>query len=41
MTQKFEKNSKIFKEGDLASCMYIVKEGTLKRFLNGMSIGYY
>lgn len=41
MTQKFEKNSKLFKEGDWASCMYIVKEGTLKRFLNGISIGYY
>lgn len=41
MTQKFEKNSKLFKEGDLASSMYIVKEGTLKRFVNGISIGYY
>jgi len=41
MTQKFEKNSKLFKEGDFASCMYIVKEGVLKRYLNGICLGQY
>jgi CRP-like cAMP-binding protein len=41
MTQKFEKGAKICKEGEMASAMYIVKNGKLRRSLEGLSIGYF
>ena len=37
--QKFPKKSKICKEGELASSMYIVKSGVLKKCVDGIECG--
>lgn len=41
ITQRYETGQKICKEGELASAMYIVKVGKLKRSFNGVTIGYF
>ena len=40
LNQRFDKNSVIFKQGDLASSMYILKSGKLTRFKGTDTIGY-
>lgn len=40
MSQKFEKNTKLFKEGQVASSMYILKSGKLKRQCNNICVGF-
>lgn len=40
MSQKFEKNTKLFKQGQVASSMYIIKSGKLKRLCNNICVGY-
>jgi hypothetical protein len=32
---------KLFASGQKASSMYILKSGTLKRIVNGVTVGYY
>lgn len=39
ITQRYEKKSKICKEGELASSMFILKSGKLKRTIDGIETG--
>lgn len=39
ITQKYEKKSKICKEGELASSMFILKSGELRRTIDGHEVG--
>lgn len=40
LTQKFDKNSEICKEGELAASMYILKSGKLGRYKGTELQGY-
>jgi cGMP-dependent protein kinase 1 len=40
MSQYYEKNSKICKEGELASSFYILKSGRIRRLREGETVGY-
>ena len=39
INQKYEKKSKICKEGELAASMFILKSGELKRTIDGNEVG--
>jgi hypothetical protein len=39
INQRFDKNSEICKEGELASSMYILKTGKLVKTLKGVACG--
>lgn len=40
MSQYYEKNSKICKEGELASSFYILKSGRIRRLKEGVTLGF-
>lgn len=39
--QRYEKGSKICQEGQLASSMFIIKTGKLRRSIDGFCVGFY
>ena len=41
IVQRYEKGAKLCKEAELGSAMFILKNGKLKRSINGICVGYY